>query len=157
MIKRLTFALVMATLVVSLASAHNANSSPTPLADTMTYYLNGKVISSERFLKLDSKALVSIDVDKGAKTVKGYTTDSPSVEPRSYQSKGTKIDWSAAKVLQDVSFVVDDKVTDSQKARSIDSEQIESVYQMPASATGPNGDVGSFGKNGVVVITTKKK
>jgi hypothetical protein len=124
----------------------------------MTYYLDGKVISSERFLKLDSKTLVSIDVDKSAGTIKGFTGGATSsAEPRSYQSKGTKIDWSAAKALRDVSFIVDDKVTDAQKARLIATEQIESVYQLPASVTGPNGEAGSFGKNGVVVITTKKK
>jgi hypothetical protein len=124
----------------------------------MTYYLDGKVISAERFLKLDAKTLISIDVDKGTGMVKGFTQKATeSMHPRSYEMKGTKLEWSAAKVLQDVSFIVDEKVTDAQKARSIPAEQIDSVYHLPVSATGPNGETGSFGKNGVIIVTTRKK
>ena len=158
MLKSVAFTLVMSFLAVGLASARHDCPPLVSPGDTTTYYLDGKVISSENFTKLDPKVLVSIHVDKGAGTVKGYTGGvTTSTEPYLYQSKGTKIDWSAARVLRDVSFIVDDKVTDAQKARLITADQIESVYQLPASATGPNGEAGSFGKNGVLIITTRKK
>ena len=157
MFKRLAFTLTLSTLVVGLASARQVNSAQVTLTDTLVYYLDGKVISSARFLKLEPGTLARTDVDMGVGTVKGYTkgVTTPAESPL-YQSKATKIDWSVAKTLQDVSFIVDDKVTDAQKARSIATEQIESVYQLPPSEKGPNGEVGSFGKNGVVIVTTKK-
>lgn len=151
MLERFTFTLVLSVLAVGLASAQATQS------DTLTYYLDGKIVNSTYFQTLDANTLAFIDVNKQAKTVRGFTKDAAPTDLASYQSKGTKIDWSVAKELRDVSFLVDNQVTDSQEARAIASEQIESVYQLPPSATEPTGELGSFGKNGVIVITTKKK
>ena len=157
MLKRVALTLVLFVLIVKLASARSVWSPRTVLSDTTVYYLDGKVVSSEYFHTLDANTLTFIDVNRNAGTVRGFTKDTAPTDLRSYQSKGTKIDWSVAKTLRDVSFVVNDQVTDAQEARSIAGEQIQSVYQLPASATGPTGEVGSFGRNGVIVITTKKK
>lgn len=148
MLKRFIFTLVLFVLAIGSGAAQTIPS------DTSTYYVDGEVVSSTYFQTLDANTLAFIDVNKQAKTVRGFTKDVAPTDIAFYQSKGTKIDWSVAKELQEVSFVVDNQVTEAQEARAITTEQIESVYQLPPSA---KDEIGGVGKNGVIVITTKKK
>ena len=148
MLKQFIFTLMLLVLTIGLAPAQTTPS------DTSTYYVDGKVVSSSYFQTLDANTLAFIDVNKQAKTVLGFTKDAAPTDLASYQTQGTKIDWSVAKELQEVSFIVDNQVSEAQEARAITTEQIESVYQLPPSA---KEEIGGFGKNGVIVITTKKK
>ena len=148
MLKHATFTAVLFVLDIGLATAQTTPN------DTLTYFVDGKVVSSSYFQTLDANTLSFIDVNKPAKTVRGFTQDAAPTDIASYQSKGAKIDWSVAKELQEVSFVVDNRVTEAQEARAITIDQIESVHQLPPSG---KDEIGSFGKNGVIVITTKKK
>ncbi|GAB3808654.1 hypothetical protein GCM10028819_48160 [Spirosoma humi] len=157
MLKRFTFTLLSFVLALGLAFAQRTSLPQATPGDTLTYYLDGKVVNSTYFQTLDANTLAFIDVNKQTKTVRGFTKEAAPTDVASYQSRGTKIDWSVARELRDVSFLVNNQVTDAHEARAIASEQIEHVYQLPPSATGDVGEAGTFGKNGVIVITTKKK
>ena len=148
MLKQFILTPVLLVLAVGLASAQTTSS------DTSTYYVDGKVVSSTYFQTLDANTLAFIDVNKQSKTVRGFTKDTAPTDLALYQTQGTKIDWSVAKELRDISFIVDNQVTEAQEARAITTEQIESVYQLPPSN---KDDIGGFGKNGLIVVTTKKK